>query len=829
MTKLDSDGNFLWANRWGQATLDFSHDLTVDGAGNVLAVGYITTMSGEGWWADGIDIRKFNPSGGTVWSKRISNFGGGADVVATDESGNVIVGGFFAGTVDFNPSPSQAFNVTGSYSIVGGTGQNAFVLQLNENGDFAWVSPLVAKTSSSVVYTHAMDIDDSDNIVVGGSYKGQIDFNPSSQIDYRLPAPAAYAGYVAKLSPTGSLTWATSLGDTSITAGVAADQQTVYATGVFANVFSPNGDISIPSKGGDDFFVAQLSPAGVVQTAVGIGGTGIDSAAALVADHRGGLHTVGVFNGTVDFNPDPLAAHELTNPLKHDLYLLKLITPGFHVTPAAGLVTSEGGATANFTVALQSPPTADVFVPIESSNPAEATVSTSGLFFTPGNWNVPQVVTVTGVDDGLIDGDVAYSIVLGPADSADAIYDGRNPDDVLATNLDDETLPTKFYVVDDASTNRTYEYGATGAAVENYTLGSGNTTPRGAASTAAGDKVWVVDANRKVYVYNASGGLLGSWTAGTLASNATVEGIATNGVDVWIVDANSDKVFKYTGAASRTSGSQNAASSFNLNSSNTSPKDIVTDGTYVWVVNDSSTNKVFKYAVAGSLVGSWTISGANTTPTGITIDPANVSDIWIADSGTDRVYQYTGAASRTSSSQGASSTFALAAGNSNPQGLADPPATENRRGLAQFAQSSEQIVPDPHPKSGSPIGATPKSRRFTNLDEVFASSLGDFNVDNIRRGLGRAGANNGRFLSGYLASLLADDFVSNRWYRQADCQPSSDRIEHQRTDGDVFDNVFDRFGDDRLALDIDSTTADRCPLNTEPIRPHPGSPRWSHV
>ena len=75
--------------------------------------------------------------------------------------------------------------------------------------------------------------------------------------------------------------------------------------------------------------------------------------------------------------------------------------------------------------------------------------------------------------------------------------------------------PTKFYVVNDGSTDRTYEYTATSIPVENYALNTGNTAPRGAASTAAGDKVWVVDANKKVYVYNTSGGLLGSWTAGT--------------------------------------------------------------------------------------------------------------------------------------------------------------------------------------------------------------------------------------------------------------------------------------------------------------------------
>jgi hypothetical protein len=244
----------------------------------------------------------------------------------------------------------------------------------------------------------------------------------------------------------------------------------------------------------------------------------------------------------------------------------------------------------------------------------------------------------------------------------------------FGTIHNDDQPPTKFYVVNDATANGTYEYQASGAANENYALNGGNAAPRGAASTVAGDKVWVVDANRKVYVYDTAGGLLGSWSAGSMSSSATPEGIATNGTDVWIVDSKSDKVFKYTGAASRLSGSQNASSSFNLNSGNRAPKDIVTDGSSLWVVNDASTDQVYKYSISGSLQGSWTIDSANRAPTGITIDPANVSHIWIVDSGTDRVYQYNAAASRTSGSQSAATSFALAAGNTNPQGIADPPA-----------------------------------------------------------------------------------------------------------------------------------------------------------
>jgi len=348
--------------------------------------------------------------------------------------------------------------------------------------------------------------------------------------------------------------------------------------------------------------------------------------------------------------------------------------PSVVVTPTTGLATTESGGTASFTVRLDSSPTANVVIPVTSTDETEGTVSVAGITFTPANWNVPQTVTITGVDDAVVDGNVVYAIVLGAASSADSDFNGLNPADVSVSNTDNDVPPTKFYVVDDSSANRTFEYDATGVAIENYALNSGNTAPRGAASSVAGDKTWVIDANRKVYVYDASGGLLGLWTAGSLASNATVEGIATNGTDVWIVDARNDRVYRYAGAAGKLSGSQNAASSFALNSGNRNPKDVVTDGVHLWVVNDNSIDKVFKYTVAGQLVGSWTIDSANKSPTGLTINPSNVSSIWIVDAGTDRVYQYNSAVGRVSGSQAAADSFALAAGNANPQGIADPPA-----------------------------------------------------------------------------------------------------------------------------------------------------------
>ena len=223
-------------------------------------------------------------------------------------------------------------------------------------------------------------------------------------------------------------------------------------------------------------------------------------------------------------------------------------------------------------------------------------------------------------------------------------------------------------------------------------LNTCNTAPRGAASTAAGDKVWVVDANRKVFVYNTSGGILGSWTAGSLNSSAQPEGITTNGTDVWIVDNKTDKVYRYANAASLTSGSPTAASSFSLNTGNTNPKDLVTDGSSLWVVNDSSSDKVFKYTASGSLLGSWTINSGGGSPTGMTIDPAKVSNIWIVDSATDGVYQYDNATGLTLGSKSPDASWALAAGNTNPQGIADPPAPTSMQADRTATSASPMAV-----------------------------------------------------------------------------------------------------------------------------------------
>jgi gliding motility-associated-like protein len=127
---------------------------------------------------------------------------------------------------------------------------------------------------------------------------------------------------------------------------------------------------------------------------------------------------------------------------------------GINVNPKAGLYTTEAGATASFTVTLDSEPTAAVSISLSSADITEGiitsvsrgTVDTDAnsatITFQPTEWNNAIEVTVTGIDDDIDDSDVAYSIICENAISADGNYNGLNVSNVSLTNQDNDAYGT---------------------------------------------------------------------------------------------------------------------------------------------------------------------------------------------------------------------------------------------------------------------------------------------------------------------------------------------------------------------------------------------------
>ncbi len=114
---------------------------------------------------------------------------------------------------------------------------------------------------------------------------------------------------------------------------------------------------------------------------------------------------------------------------------------GFSLSTTTATV-SETGTTATFTVVLDAQPVSDVVFSVVSADTGEATVDKATLTFTNADWNSPQTVTVTGVDDGVVDGDQATAITVAVVDaSSDDSYDAQADQSVTATTTDDDDAP----------------------------------------------------------------------------------------------------------------------------------------------------------------------------------------------------------------------------------------------------------------------------------------------------------------------------------------------------------------------------------------------------
>ena len=123
---------------------------------------------------------------------------------------------------------------------------------------------------------------------------------------------------------------------------------------------------------------------------------------------------------------------------------------GASVTPERSLrsTTEDNAGTVELGVALSSKPVAAVTVTVTSSDTTEGVVKAAGeddptltfeLDDTNGKiWSTAQTVTVTGVDDGDVDGDVEYNIRLAFASTGgDSNYQNLVAD-IPFTNLDDD-------------------------------------------------------------------------------------------------------------------------------------------------------------------------------------------------------------------------------------------------------------------------------------------------------------------------------------------------------------------------------------------------------
>ncbi len=101
---------------------------------------------------------------------------------------------------------------------------------------------------------------------------------------------------------------------------------------------------------------------------------------------------------------------------------------------------NEVAGTDSVTVRLIDRPLSDVVFSVAVTDTTEASVSPTVLRFTTLNWNIPQTLSLSSVDDTIVDGNIISYVVLSviPTQSNDA-FDLLADSDVQITTVDNET------------------------------------------------------------------------------------------------------------------------------------------------------------------------------------------------------------------------------------------------------------------------------------------------------------------------------------------------------------------------------------------------------
>lgn len=112
-------------------------------------------------------------------------------------------------------------------------------------------------------------------------------------------------------------------------------------------------------------------------------------------------------------------------------------TAGVTITPTT-VVVAEGGITDTYQVVLESEPVMPVTVTLTPDT--QVNVAPVSLHFTAGNWDVPQPVIVTAVDDSILETLLHHGWITHTVESSDINYAGTFTLTVMAVITDNENI-----------------------------------------------------------------------------------------------------------------------------------------------------------------------------------------------------------------------------------------------------------------------------------------------------------------------------------------------------------------------------------------------------
>ena len=315
ITKLDKNGNSIWAKQMVCNDEIEINSITIDSKENVYTTGkfygQLDVDPGPNTrylmaYEEDMFISKLDTGGNFIWGHQIIGKNGYTRgmFLKTDSDDNLILTGQFAGVTDFDPSTNKYEMTSGAWDI--------FVMQLDKYGNFSWAKKMGGIGTEK---PNSLDLDSVGNIYITGTFEQKADFDPSTNVA-NLTSNGGLDVFIVKLNESGKLLWANSIGDrkNEYSGSITVDKQgNVYVSGSFIDTvdFDPGSRkhtlISKPKlneDGSEDIFILKLSSNGNFNWVQQYGESGTDRAISSIVDNNGNLITMGKFAEEVDFDAD---------------------------------------------------------------------------------------------------------------------------------------------------------------------------------------------------------------------------------------------------------------------------------------------------------------------------------------------------------------------------------------------------------------------------------------------------------------------------------------------------------------------------------------------
>lgn len=485
IAKLDSNGTLLWAGRVGGPGHDNLMAVALDSSNNVWLSGRFrqsgdfdpgpgsSTLTSAG----GYDafVVKLSSSGTLLLAERVGSTGddvGSLNGLRTDSAGNVYFAGSFQGTADFDPG-------SGTANLVSAGGSDAFILKLDNAGGYVWAGALGGSGSDRAF---GLALDSSANVYVTGQFQGSGDFDPGAAL-FQLTGAGSQTAFVAQFDANRNFIWAGAMAANG-GAGEAIDVDSfgnVYTTGLFAGTadFDPGlGTANRSSVGGNDAYLSKLVP---LQAGVSILPPTVSATEGGSTSYSVALTAAPVSPVTVSLNPGSQVtvtpATLVFTSSNWDVVQSVTVTAvedfiaqGAHLASIGHFVSSgdngyngiavasvvvnivdndvagvnltsmavnltEGSNPGTYAVSLNSQPLSNVTIVLHTDNQLAGSPTT--LVFTALDWNTGKPVSVSAVDDAVIEGAhtgiITHTIVTG-----DSVYAGLAAGTVTATITDND-------------------------------------------------------------------------------------------------------------------------------------------------------------------------------------------------------------------------------------------------------------------------------------------------------------------------------------------------------------------------------------------------------